>query len=442
MNSNVLPLLLFDLDGTLWDSSENIARAWNEVTARELPEAAPFTAADIRSIMGLTGPEIVLKLAPELPPERKRPVFAHCERFETGYIREHGGVLFPQVRETLAGLKAAGYRMAVISNCQTDYVPAFMQSMGTGEYFCDYEEYERTGLTKAENIRLVMKRQGSSEAVYIGDTAKDREAAKEAGIPFIHAAYGFGTADAPSGVIRSFAELPAALTQLGMSGISEKPDLPFDFEEALRYMGMKNASAEVRSEAAEKAAQLTEGLSPHYIYRILPLIKTDEGFLLGELAVNGASASRMLKGCSRAALLISTLGFAFENRLRTVSARNMADAVILDACGSALAERGCDEAEKAISAACPGEYLTDRFSPGYGDLPLSLQAEICRITDAEKLLGVHLHESMLLFPSKTVTAIVGIAASPQPARIRGCSFCTLANNCSFRKEGSHCEQTR
>ena len=82
-----------------------------------------------------------------------------------------------------------------------------------GDLFLDYEEWERTGLTKGENIRLVMERNGYRKAVYVGDTRKDQEAAQAAGIPFVHAAYGFGEADVPDGTIASLADLPALIRQ-------------------------------------------------------------------------------------------------------------------------------------------------------------------------------------------------------------------------------------
>ena len=79
------------------------------------------------------------------------------------------------------------------------------------DLFCDYEEWERTGLTKGENIRLVMERNGYRKAVYVGDTRKDQEAAQAAGIPFIHASYGFGKTEEPDGVIASLTDLPALI---------------------------------------------------------------------------------------------------------------------------------------------------------------------------------------------------------------------------------------
>ena len=105
----------------------------------------------------------------------------------------------------------------------------------------------------------------------------------------------------------------------------------------------------------------------------------------------------------------------------------------LDACGSAWVEAGCDGAEDEISARFPDLHRTDRFSPGYGDLPLALQRDICTVLDASRRLGVQVTDSFLMNPSKSVTAVVGLSERPQPARIRGCGVCTLREHCHYRK---------
>ena len=119
-------------------------------------------------------------------------------------------------------------------------------------------------------------------------------------------------------------------------------------------------------------------------------------------------------------------------------ARDMARAVILDACGSALVEACCDGLEREIASRYPGRYLTDRFSPGYGDLPLETQDAICTALDAERRLGVQVRSSHLMNPSKSVTAVIGLADAPQPARVRGCAYCSLAGSCSIREGGKSC----
>jgi len=131
-------------------------------------------------------------------------------------------------------------------------------------------------------------------------------------------------------------------------------------------------------------------------------------------------------------ILAATLGARFDAMLRAQQARDMAQAVIMDACASAYIDAACDEAEKEIAARFPGQYLTDRFSPGYGDLPLSVQTELCRALDTQRTLGVHVTDHFLLNPSKTITAVIGLADRPQAARIRGCAYCRLQKHCPYQ----------
>ena len=205
-------MLIFDLDGTLWNSSEQVAESWNIVLNQYAPNLPPFTGADIRSVMGRTMDEIsdVLLSDKEIPD--RRALFARCEEYEVEYIARHGGNLFPGVKETIRKLYQSGYKMSVVSNCQRGYISSFFVSTDLGKYFCDLEEWGNTGLLKADNIRLVMERNHFDKAVYIGDTAGDETSAHRAGIPFIFASYGFGSAVSPEAVISSFADLPEILT--------------------------------------------------------------------------------------------------------------------------------------------------------------------------------------------------------------------------------------
>ena len=207
-------MLLFDLDGTLWDSAPSVTEAWNEVFLREAPFLPPLTVEDVHGVMGMTMKEISQVLYADVPLKRRDEIFDQCCKYEVEYLYTHCGVLYPGFRPVMEALRARGYQLAIVSNCQLGYIDAFLASSGAADLFADYEEWERTGLIKGENIRLVMRRNGYSKGLYIGDTKKDQEASLLAGIPFIHAAYGFGTAENPDGVIRALTELPAAVDQL------------------------------------------------------------------------------------------------------------------------------------------------------------------------------------------------------------------------------------
>ncbi len=208
------PMLLFDLDGTLWDSAVPVAESWNEVYRREDPSLPLLNGDDIRTVMGLTMPDIEKRIHPTWQSPRRDEVFETCCRYEVEYLHTHCGDLYPDLRPVMETLLSEGYQLGIVSNCQEGYIGAFLASSGTGDLFSDYEEWGRTGLVKGENIRLVLSRNGHERGIYIGDTAKDQEASRMAGIPFIHAAYGFGVANNPEGIIHSLTELPEAVHRI------------------------------------------------------------------------------------------------------------------------------------------------------------------------------------------------------------------------------------
>ncbi len=209
-------MIIFDLDGTLWDSSQSVAESWNIEIERVTGVSPNFTADDIARNMGKTMNEIADDVMPQLPPDERYALARSCEIFENKYITEHGGRLYEGVRETIDMLAKAGYKLSIVSNCQEGYIPAFLISMDMGRYFMDYEEWGRSGLPKAQNIRLVMERNGvaDSDAIYVGDIQNDANAASEAGIPCIWAQYGFGSIDRPAAILESFKDLPEILASL------------------------------------------------------------------------------------------------------------------------------------------------------------------------------------------------------------------------------------
>lgn len=206
--------LLFDLDGTLWDSVDAICISWRRVLERRAPELAGLmTRENVTSCMGMLLPDIVKKVLPDLPPEQVQPVLKELLEEENAYVAVHGGVLYPQVPETLE-LLARDYPLCIVSNCQAGYIEAFFQAHGLEPYFVDYENPGRTGKNKADNIALVVARNGMKHPLYIGDTQGDYNAASAAGVPFLHAAYGFGSIDREVPFVDQFSAIPAAVRRL------------------------------------------------------------------------------------------------------------------------------------------------------------------------------------------------------------------------------------
>lgn len=208
-------MIIFDLDGTLWDSSSSVAESWNYVISEITGKDRGLTGSDVEKVMGLTMDDIADALLHDIEPEMRYEIFRQCEEHENEYLKERGGLLFPGVRETVIELYKAGKNLAIVSNCQKGYINAFLISMGMTEYFRDFEEWGNTGRPKGENIRLVMDRNGVSKAVYVGDIQSDADAASYAGIPFIWAKYGFGNVKKPDAAINSMYELPGTLRELG-----------------------------------------------------------------------------------------------------------------------------------------------------------------------------------------------------------------------------------
>ena len=199
--------IIFDLDGTMWDTRKPICEAWNIILSRhEEIHRTPIVEADLNDCMGLPMYDIAAKLFPQEQEQVRNALMDELCEFENGYLEKMGGVLFPELEATLKELKTK-YPLYIVSNCQDGYIEAFLQYSKLGEYFKDFTCPAYTGRLKGENIRIIMERNGLSEAVYVGDTQGDANSCKEAEIPMIYAAYGFGKVEKADASIQSFDEL-------------------------------------------------------------------------------------------------------------------------------------------------------------------------------------------------------------------------------------------
>ena len=204
--------ILFDLDGTLWDAVPEITLCWNQAISAAGVDRPPLTEEEVRSCMGMQIADIAARRLPGLSFERQMAVIDDCVTVENVYLARHGAAVYPGAGETLAALSER-CPLFVVSNCQDGYIQAFFRGTGLGEYFTDFECAGRTGKPKSENIALVSARNGLKHPVYVGDTDLDRRSALEAGVPFVHAAYGFGKVEGVPAV-HSFAQLPGVLEEL------------------------------------------------------------------------------------------------------------------------------------------------------------------------------------------------------------------------------------
>ena len=202
--------IMFDMDGTLWDSTKEICYIWNEVLKEYGVE---LSMERLHSLMGKTMDVIAENVMPEKSIEERKEIFDRCLQVENEYLEQHGGILYPQLEETLKVLKET-YPLYIVSNCQSGYIEAFLKYYKFEKYFDDFECFGNTGKGKAYNQKLVAKRNQLDRVIYVGDIQGDYEATMEAGFEFIHAAYGFGTVDADVKRLKAFSELPKVLADM------------------------------------------------------------------------------------------------------------------------------------------------------------------------------------------------------------------------------------
>lgn len=200
-------VVVFDLDGTLWDATQQLTDYWNLVRQQELPGCRVITLPELQSWMGQGVRELAHSILPERPVEQWLDRYLAYLHGENDYLLKHGARLYPDLRATLEALHSQDLQLMICSNCGLGYIETFLAYTGCEELICDSENPGRTGLSKAENIRLLLERNRIDRAIYVGDTAKDKAAADGAGIPFVHASYGFGQVPEAKYVIDTLPQL-------------------------------------------------------------------------------------------------------------------------------------------------------------------------------------------------------------------------------------------
>ncbi len=198
--------IIFDLDGTLWDSTDAAAVIWKEVAGKYPEVKDPISADRLKALYGLPLEEIAIQLLPSVSRETAIGIMRESTKKQCPYLEKTGGILFPGLEETLQKLKD-NYRLFIVSNCEEGYIQCFLKAHRLSEYFEDFEYPGRSGVLKADNIRLIIERNHLKAPVYVGDTGGDAAATRKAGIPFVYARYGFGQVEKYDYVIDSFGEL-------------------------------------------------------------------------------------------------------------------------------------------------------------------------------------------------------------------------------------------
>lgn len=199
--------LIFDIDGTLWDSRALVAEGYNIQLKQENLAHLCVTAEDLKPLFGMVMTEIADVILASIDPNERYPLMERCMETENRYLFENEcNIGYPGILETVREL-AKKYRLFIVSNSQCGYPELCMEKLGLTPYIEGHLCFGDTGTSKGKTIRTLMEKYHLTSCAYVGDTQGDYEATVEADVPFIWAAYGFGTPDGYAMKIDRFEDL-------------------------------------------------------------------------------------------------------------------------------------------------------------------------------------------------------------------------------------------
>lgn len=207
--------------------------------------------------------------------------------------------------------------------------------------------------------------------------------------------------------------------------------------EIRRYLGYgsQEADEKVSTLIEECVEELEAAASPKSIFRVYPLVLLQEEELdFTVFRTKSRSLSRNLKDCEQVILFAATLGTEADSLICKYTKLQMSKAVTMQAAATAMIEAYCDEVNTELKDTFEkkGLYLRPRFSPGYGDFPLECQRDITAVLETSKRIGIMLTDSLLMTPSKSVTAVMGVSPKPYRCEVRGCELCSKTD-CAYRR---------
>ena len=225
-----------------------------------------------------------------------------------------------------------------------------------------------------------------------------------------------------------------------------------DLTLASRYLGFgaNEPDPKTMAELKETAAQLEQLTQGKWVFGSYDLLRTETEIRLvhTDIVLKGKNIRGILKDSSSVYIMACTLGSEADRLIARQKVLSPTSALIADACASAFIESIADACQKEIEEKLPeGATLTFRYAPGYGDLPLDANREILKELKAEKRIGIHLSDTTLMIPRKSIVAILGIREavkseamqgacgkpeSKDQTEIKGCARCNLQNGCAFR----------
>lgn len=198
--------MIFDLDGTLWSTIDSCVKTLNEAREKHPDITREVTKEEVESCMGKPFDEIVDIYYGYLPKEKAIEYAKEAFQANIDNLLKNGGTLYKNTKDTIIDLSKK-YKLYIVSNCVKGYIESFLKTSNLDSYFSDYECNGKTGLSKGENINLVIKRNNLKKPIYIGDAMNDKEAADFANIPFAYASYGFGKVDKYNYLLNDISDL-------------------------------------------------------------------------------------------------------------------------------------------------------------------------------------------------------------------------------------------
>ena len=215
---------------------------------------------------------------------------------------------------------------------------------------------------------------------------------------------------------------------------------PTMIDDALRFMDVppQERHGDIALQVEQTFLELEEVIRPRGVWGRFPVDVRPDGIAVAGFTVPGADLGKLLARCKECFLMAVTLGSEADRAILRAQKRNMLDGMMLDACASVRADAFCDETEAQVMAELgSGEYLTMRYSPGYGDAPLQVSEDIIAALDATRRIGLSMTKSFMMTPVKSITAFIGVSGQKEE-RARSCDLCANHDTCPYRKKGERC----
>ena len=230
---------------------------------------------------------------------------------------------------------------------------------------------------------------------------------------------------------------------------SIKTLIEIDEKEVLRYLQYKNQ--EIKDDLSETIKECIkdtkEIINPRFIYRKYKIKKLKSSNSKGEVYLEGANLIlqsddiyNLLRECDECIIMSATLGLEIEKEIRKLTYTDLTKGIIIDACATTAIEEVCDIVQDSIEKQLlkKHKYITYRYSPGYGDLPIEKNVDINNIVNSQKEIGLTVTSSGIMIPRKSVVALIGVSHKGTNNSKKSCENCNNRHNCNYKKEGDSC----